>query len=160
MTRDDTGLGRRQTSMIRRLQHVAPIAPSFRSRHHWHPALEPACLAILHFQNGHVQPYTCTADQPISSMMLRAAVIGALVCLALGANVLPISKPLAGLSVSFSEHLKSDEICKICIQEAVVMCVLYKPAFFLAPLCSQSDTFIRPLIRQHKRDFERRPPRH
>ncbi len=55
--------------------------------------------------------------------MLRAAVIVAVVCVAFAANVLPSSKPLSGLSVSFAQNLKTqnDEICKICIQESVVM---------------------------------------
>jgi hypothetical protein len=52
--------------------------------------------------------------------MLRAVVIGALVCIAL-ANVLPVNKPLQGLSVSFSKSLKNDAICKTCVEEAVVM---------------------------------------
>ena len=55
--------------------------------------------------------------------MLRAAVIAAVVCAAFAANVLPIGTPLSGLSVSFAQNFKTqnDEICKICIQESVVM---------------------------------------
>jgi hypothetical protein len=63
-------------------------------------------------------------------MMFRlAAVIGALFCIAVAADVLPVSKPLSGLAVSFSKNLQSDEICKICIQESVVMCVALQLSF-------------------------------
>ena len=62
-------------------------------------------------------------------MMLRAAVIAAVVCAAFAANVLPIGNPAAGLSVSFAQNLKTqnDEICKICIQESVVMYARHFP---------------------------------
>lgn len=55
--------------------------------------------------------------------MLRTAAILALVFVAFAASVLPISKPLSGLSVSFAQRLKSDEICKTCIEGSVIMYV-------------------------------------
>jgi hypothetical protein len=66
---------------------------------------------------------------PSSRTMLRIAVIATLFCVAVAANVLPISTPLSGLSVSFSKNLKSDEVCKMCIQESVVMCAALQPSF-------------------------------
>jgi hypothetical protein len=68
-------------------------------------------------------------------IMFRVAVIGALFCVAVAANVLPISKPLSGLAVSFSKNLKSDEICKMCIQESVVMCVALVLLFTFGLFC-------------------------
>jgi hypothetical protein len=55
------------------------------------------------------------------AMIFRIAVISALACIAIAANVLPVTKNLSGLSVSFSKRLNNDEICSICIQESVVM---------------------------------------
>lgn len=73
--------------------------------------------------------------------MLRATVILALVCAAVAVNVLPDIRPLSGLSVSFSAELKSesDLMCKTCIKESVVMCVLQLfPSIFYKKIQTQS----------------------
>jgi hypothetical protein len=55
--------------------------------------------------------------------MLRTAVTLALFSVALAVSVTPIIKPLYGMSVSFAQRLKSDEICKSCIEGSVIMYV-------------------------------------
>ena len=91
--------------------------------------------ARLRFQKWHTRClWSVLTLHPNSRIMLRIAVIVALFCIAVAANVLPISKPLSGVAVSFSKNLKNDEICKICIQESVVMCA-FSLLFTLGIFC-------------------------